>query len=174
LRNNVSTSNLIKKLKKIELEIAKIPKDKTFIEGVIRDAEKEIRTSTRKELNAGTGEKLKTIKSSTISSKKQFSKYNNKGVGYRDTRSNLTRSGQLLNSIKGRLEDGKIRIGATGSRKPYKGKNGYYKNAPSNKEVAGYLKEKGFEFISVGKVTIKKAERNLRNAVIELIRRIGK
>jgi hypothetical protein len=66
-----------------------------------------------------------------IATRKRIAARNGKGSNFRPAKSNLTITGQLLNSIKAFVERGKVIIKASGEHKPYgKGKT------ISNEELA--------------------------------------
>lgn len=76
------------------------------------------------------------------------------GEGFSPNKSNLTLSGQLLESLKARFSARTISIAPEGIHKPYRvtgrnGKRSTLGRAIPNKQLAVYLEEKGFGFIGL-------------------------
>lgn len=89
--------------------------------------------------------------------KKQLTKTNNPSEFYKFGLSNVTFTGQLLESIrliKILKNQGSVIIDADGPRQPYKNLNGTSvskKNTPSNNELVVYLKKKGRIIFGINK-----------------------
>ena len=92
------------------------------------------------------GEKFDDLTESYVKQKKYLEKYgNNTGINYRSSKkSNLTMSGQLLESIKYFYDKTKlaIRITPTGIHMPYRGNNGEIGVMIDNLELATYVNKR--------------------------------
>lgn len=168
-KNRVDIRGLERKLKRIKEEVQKVVKSDKNLKDASSVIVKKIQGDTRTGKFTETGKSLKKVKSSTMRDKKYWEKRGNKkGTSYGTRKSNLTRSGQLISSIKSEVKEGKIRIGARGERTPYKG----VKNAPSNKQLADCLKKDGFVFLGVGEKTKQAVAELFRKRILNAIRKI--
>lgn len=82
----------------------------------------------------------------TIERRRRMAEYNTTHSDYSSSRSNLTFSGQLINSIKAfiRRTKGVIELIPTGRRKPYKLKSGRLsKSRPLNRDVVSAQEDMG-------------------------------
>jgi hypothetical protein len=77
---------------------------------------------------------------STKKKRKEIAAYNKTAATFSPNKSNLTFSGQYLQSIVAVVKRGFIIVSARGSRKPYRNKDGSsVKNTPSNEELTKFL-----------------------------------
>lgn len=134
--------------KQLKKKIDKVIESDRWKDEAARLAIKNIQGQTRLQKNISTGESQKKISKKWEKRKKQLAKNNPKGASFGPSKSNLTVTGQLLESLK-RIDDKKtVIIEPTESRTPYKNKDGsFQKNPPTNKKLAEYLAEKDFIFI---------------------------
>lgn len=124
----------------------------------------QIQGKTRLQKSAKDNSPLKYISEEHKKTKKKLAKLNSKGKNFGASKSNLTITGQLLESLKGQNKKRSVEIEAKGERKPYKvSKNSYAKKTPSNEELVEYLKEKGFSFIGLS----EKMKKNIKKLVKE-------
>ena len=155
-----------KAAKLFKAKFEKFQKEKEWKDDAAEIVIKNIKGFTRKQKSTSTGEPLKKIKTSTEKDKKRWGERNTPGTLFGAKKSNLTRSGQLLESLERVEHKERIEITATGNRKAYKGE----KNPPTNKELLGYLREKGFTFLGVNKslkkIINKKLLSHLRRSVL--------
>ena len=125
-------------------------KDKEFLESYATDAENYIRNSTRARKDEYTQE---PIKESTIKRRKSLIKSGNsfdqKIVSPK--KSNLSMSGQLLESIKHRinLSVGEIVLYLNPYRKPYKGVKGQDLETKTNTQINRDLEKQGRKFFFI-------------------------
>ena len=174
LTSTTNIDGLIKKLKENEVKISKAVRDKELL-GEIGDlVTKNIKGSVRLGKNPTTGNPFRSIKSSTVEDKKEWAKSNTKGKLFSPSKSNLTRSGQLIDSVKSKIVKDKINISATGDRKSYKGKGGKPVSPPTNSELADHLKKKGFDLIGISEKVKKSASKLLTRKILDIIRRSNK
>lgn len=90
--------------------------------------------------------KFKGLTRKTIASRKRMSRYNKTHADYSNRRSNLTFSGQLIDSIKGyvRVSKSAIELIPRGRRKPYRLKSGKRsKSRPLNVDVVRGQEDQG-------------------------------
>lgn len=91
-------------------------------------------TRTGKEIESGSSQPA--LSQESKDSRKQLAKRNRTHSTFSPGRSNLTFTGQLLDSLTFKKIRGGVRIEPSGSRKPYKGGS---KKVLTNKQVAGLL-----------------------------------
>lgn len=105
--------------------------------------------------NFKTGRKHKPLKRSTIEMRKSLSKYNKTHPEYSASKSNLTFTGRLLNSIKARITAKSkgivMRIDVSGSHAPYKGKGRTHGSRQSNKSIREELAKQGRDPLALNK-----------------------
>lgn len=106
-----------------------------------------------KEKSIPLGSDLKLLKESTIKQRMWLQKYNSTDAAFEDGRSNLTFTGQLLNSLTHKiLGRGILEIFFDGKHKPYKGKTktlGKEDKELSNEELAQYVADAGRPIVGV-------------------------
>jgi hypothetical protein len=102
-----------------------------------------IKLRTRQE-GIGTNGKLKDLAQSTQLFRARNSKRLNQDTS--PTKSNLTATGQLLDSINGEAQGDKVKISLKGKRKKELGGN---KSQLSNDQVGEYVREGGREFLKL-------------------------
>lgn len=123
---------------------------------------------TRNEKDLERGGTQPSLAASTIERREYLANYNTTSASYRAARSNLTFTGQLLNAITFERIVGGVRLFFKDTkRKPYKGKRGTYKNAPTNAEVAEFLADQGRGAFGVDEGLAKQ----ITSAVTRFIRR---
>lgn len=168
--SNVDISGLRKKRQAVIKRIAQNLPDAT-LEKIAKESIRRMVGDTR--LQRGYDEKpLKKIKSSTIESKKYFKKYNSPGRNYGDNKSNLTRSGQLLEAIRYRLAGKKIRLYFKPERTPYNTSKGRGRSTAGNDLISTYLEAKGFKFFGLSPSNIKNIKKIATEKIIEVIREV--
>lgn len=149
-----------------------------FIEGVKRQdrwkddaaelAIKNIQIETRKQKFIKDGSSQPAIGEPWKERKRELAKYNTKGKSYSPNKSNLTFTGQLLESLQRAKHKTKVIIEPTGTREPYRDKNGVIKSKKlTNKKLAGYLKEQGRYFLGYN----DKLKKAVKKKLLEHIRR---
>lgn len=129
-----------------------------------------IKGETRLQRFIGTGNKQPSLSPQWIKRKKELAKTNTRGTSYGPSKSNLTLTGQLLNSLKRVKSRYSVIIRAIGDRQPYRTKNGRSGQAPTNSQLAKWLAEKGRLFIGYNdklKVQIvKKVKEHIRRSLL--------
>lgn len=104
-----------------------------------------IRYQARIQQPLNSDSKFKDIKQRTIEKREYLEKYNKTHRTYEASRSNVTFTGQLLNSLGFNLVTRGVELIFKGERTPYNtGPNSRENNPPSNAEVDEFLREKGF------------------------------
>ena len=153
--------------KRFKAKFEKFQKEDDWKDEAAELAIKNIQGNTRLSKEISTGGKLKKIASSTKKDKEYWAKKNTPGTSFGTSKSNLTRSGQLLESLE-RVRDKKKVIVKPNSniRTPYKGQ----KKAISNKKLTKYLREKGFIFMGyndkVKKIILNKLKAKIRRSIL--------
>jgi hypothetical protein len=117
----------------------------------------DIKFQTRRGNSIPTKSKLKPLSKEWIEKRLAIDEAQATGQAFSPRRSNLTASGQLLDSLKSKITGvGKIIVEATGSRIPYfyttkrKGVQQRKKsNEPTNEELAEYVAEQGRPFLGI-------------------------
>ena len=105
-----------------------------------------------------------------ITRRNRLASVNETDSAYSPKRSNLTFTGQLLNSLKATFKGAVITISPTGMRRPYKLIKGGQTKSVANKTVAEGLQERGFEFLSIGSSTKKKIKSEITRIIRRLLR----
>lgn len=100
---------------------------------------------------------LPGLAQSTVSSRESVASRNPTPAFYRKNKSNLTLTGQLLDSLRLFIKRGVIIIRPDGERRPYKtGRPSKAKTPPNNEELSTFLEEKGFYFLGIDDKSLKK------------------
>lgn len=124
---------------------------------------KQIQGKTRLEKIAKTGAGQKTISEQHQKNKERLAKKNKTGTSFGASKSNLTITGQLLKSLKREDDKRLLIVKPDGDRKPYTLPSGKQaKDTPTNEELAGYLKDMGYEFMGLS----EKMKKNLKKIII--------
>lgn len=116
--------------------------------------------------------RLSPLSKEWIERRKKLSDYNETDSTFSPTKSNLTFTGQLLNSLKHRiLGKGKIEAYFDGMHEPYKNKDGEpIGDEISNEDLATFVKEKGRPFVGIRDLTARKINRIVRTYVRRALR----
>jgi hypothetical protein len=115
--------------------------------------------------------KLPDLAESTIENRRSIARREQTQATYSDKRSNLTLTGQLLDSLKMFISRGVLKIRPDGKRRPYKTiKKSRAKRPPSNDELAVHLEDKGFIFMGIDDKSLKK----IKTISIRFLRRLLK
>lgn len=125
-----------------------------------------IRLKTRTGTSMATDSKLKPLAQSTKKSRQSFARNHQTGLGFRPNKSNLTLSGQLLDSVthKVNIQDQSVLVTPDGKRSPY----GRERSVPDNKKVAEYVSEER-PFMGLDDTGIKRVVAILAKRIRELI-----
>jgi hypothetical protein len=111
---------------------------------------------------------LPGLADSTIDSRRTLATTNQTPAFYREKKSNLTLTGQLLDSLKLFIRRGSLIIRPDGARRPYRTKKGAGKGQPTNDKLAEFLEDKGFYFLGVD----DKSLNQIKTISIRFIRRL--
>lgn len=166
--------NRRKQEKRFKAFIEKVKKQPEWKDEAADLAIKNIQIETRKQKYIKDGSRQPALSQDWIERKQELAKSNPKGTSYGASKSNLTLTGQLLESLKRTDNKKRVEIEPTGKRKPYtypSGKRAKAKHTPTNKELTEYLKKQGRRFIgfndklkkAVTKVFKDHVRRNLKN-----------
>lgn len=147
-------------------KIGNLVASKPLIDEVGKISIKRIQGVTRSGKNIEGGSQP-GLASTTKITRGNLAKNNSTHPTYSKGRSNLTFSGQLLDSLTFKKISGGLRIEPSGSRKPYKGA----KNAPSNKELAGYLSAQGRTFLGIDKTLVNQIKSTIKSFLRRKLRR---
>lgn len=158
-------------LKKVEANVRKafdnVVKSKEMMNEIGSLLIQDIRFETRRGNSIPFGSKLKPLKDSTIKTRKYLDGRIRTGDAYSPRRSNLTMSGQLLDSLSYIIEGaGKIAIKLLGTRQPYTPGS----RPRANAEVGKYVAEAGRPFVGV----TDKTKGRINKLIVRAIRRAGK
>tara|TARA_Y100000004_G_scaffold197343_1_gene271267 strand:+ start:5462 stop:5974 length:513 start_codon:yes stop_codon:yes gene_type:complete len=131
--------------------------------------------AVRKEgINPKTGRKFKSLSKSTITHRKYLAKYNKTHPEFSPSKSNLTITGRLLDSIRARIsaKSNRIvfRINVSGNHKRYRGKNGLIGTEQTNQAIRGYLAEQGRDPLGLNDKSKGKIIRLLTLAIRERLK----
>jgi len=121
---------------------------------------KDLIAGMRKGINPGTGKKFKKLEDSTIANRKRLAKFNKTHKNYSSARSNLTFTGQFLDSIKATVEKSKngvtMLIEPTGVHTGYNTPTGGRTDPIPNEAIAIAQKDLGRSVFSISKVKLRK------------------
>lgn len=165
----IDLSKITKKLSKIEKGF----EDKRLLEPVADIAIKDIQRNTKATRGfnkSGDRDKLPGISEEWIERRKKLSGTNATTGVYSPRRSNLSFTGQLLDSLKAKFRGRKITIEPTGTRTPYKNLKGGQSSPVENKIVAKGLQDMGFIFLGVDEKTTKKIKTEITRFIRRLLR----
>lgn len=111
------------------------------------------------------------LKSSTIKTREYLSQYNDTHETFDASRSNLTITGQLLDSLKHSIKSaGVIVIAFTGMHRGYKTRTGHGEDI-QNARLARYLSEIGFDVFDSSIKDNKKIKARIKSIVLRYLRR---
>lgn len=115
---------------------------------------------------------LPQLKESTVKSRRYIAKHNKTHDTYEESRSNLTITGQLLDSIVHTIVGiGKIQIGLSGMHKGYLSGTGKRGKDIKNETLKGYLEEIGFVIFDKSIETNTVIKSRAKTIVLRFIRR---
>jgi hypothetical protein len=135
----------------------KVIRNKELLNDIGETIITDIKFQTRRGNSIPGKSKLKPLTSKWIEKRRSIDEAQNTGQAFSPRRSNLTASGQLLESLKHKIVGaGKVIVDATGSRIPYfyttkrKGiQQRKKKHEPTNEELAEYVAEQGRPFLGI-------------------------
>lgn len=161
-----SLANVRSNVKKIFSEVVKDPDTLNEIGSTLVDQNKKaIRSGVDVGGSLLTKTRLPKLSPKWVERKEKLRSTNEASEYYRKGASNLTFTGQLVDSIKHKIEQSKgtVVIFISGKRKPYKNLKGRNeKDNPSNEEVAQDLKNKW----GISIVGVTSAMRNIINKLV--------
>lgn len=160
----VKLTALERKLRKV---VRGLKKDE-FAE-TIRD---EIVNKVRKDaFRFKTGKKFRKLHPITIESRKKLAKYNQTHPEYKPSKPNLTFTGRLLDSVKGKIQaKGSsivLKIDVSGMHAPYKSALGEIGKPIRNRKIRDNLAKMGRDPLELS----KKANRNLTRIIMATIKK---
>lgn len=120
------------------------------------------------------GTRHEPISDEWIERKEALKQKNNPAPYYRRGASNLTFTGQLLQSIKFKINQsaGSVYLYMSGTRKPYKNLDGtLVENTPTNDELRGYLEERGWKIFGINKQIQNTTNRIVRKFITDKIKK---
>lgn len=155
--------NLQQKIKSIVKEL----KEEKFA----NDIKDEIVNKIRKDaFRFKTGKKFKKLAPITIKRRKELAKHNKTHPEYSASKPNLTFTGRLLNSVKGRITAKAssiiLKIDVSGTHAPYKYDGNELGKPKPNKEIRKHLATMGRDPLELS----KKAKNNLSRIIQAIIR----
>jgi len=120
--------------------------------------------------NFKTGRSFRRLAKSTIENRKRLAKHNRKNKAYKANKPNLTFTGRLLNSVRGKFQAKAssiiLRIDVSGTHAPYKYKGKEQGKPKPNKEIRNHLAKIGRDPLQLS----KKAKNNLSRIIQAIIR----
>lgn len=166
----MSKTKVSYKLNDLEKKIRKVARDlkkEEFGERIRNEIVNKIRNDG---FRFKTGKPFRKLHPLTIESRKRLAKYNPTHPDYKPSKSNLTFTGRLLDSIKARIQaKGSsivLRIDVSGMHAPYKGSLGEIGKAQSNRKIRKQLAAMGRDPLEMS----KKANRNLTRILTAIIK----
>lgn len=138
-----------------------------------------LRTGKSPNVDGGNPKPQKPISKGWANRKEKLKAVNSTSEFYRKGKSNLTFTGQLIDSIdyeiKKKADSNSIIISAKGDRKPYKGLKGKSLDGEiKNEKVVESLKEKGFDVFGKTRQMVVAANKIVRTAMVSLLRDFNK
>lgn len=117
------------------------------------------------------GNKHPSLSESSKRNRRYLSKYNQTHETYSEGRSNVTITGELLDSLESESKrPGEVVVTAVGNHSKYKGKTKSIGKAVANEKLIKFLKDKGFNIMGIREKLLPR----LRRTVIAYIRRASR
>lgn len=116
---NFKFKNIQGSLDYLNERVKSITKEEKLMKEISEALIKDIKFQTRRGKNGLTSEKLKPLSEKWIEERAKIAKSINTADAYSKKRSNLTLSGQLLDSIKSKITQNKISLFFYGNHSPY-------------------------------------------------------
>ena len=162
-----------KAFKEVSQAFRSVRRSKQFQKEVGEFLVKRIQGETRRGKPYNKERSFPGLKSSTIKGRDNLSRFNKTHPSYSKARSNLTLTGQLVDSIKFKVKLGLYTIFPKGRRRPYRtGKNSVAKGTPSNETLSGFLSKKGFDLFDDGVLSNdRKVTKRVNNIFRRFLRR---
>lgn len=158
--------------KKFRDQMEKVLSSDAFLKEVGQFAVERIAYQARTSKPTNDSASFPSLKASTIKSRKQIAKHNPTHQAYEPARSNLTITGQFLNSLKYALvKAGVIKIGFEGMHNGYALANGGRTEKISNERLRGYLAEKGFVVFDKSLNDNKTFKARIKSIALRYVRR---
>lgn len=131
----------------------------------------QVRGFTRSGTSVATGKSFPPLKPSTIKNREYLAKYNSTHSAYSPSKSNLTLTGELLDSVQtSKVFKGSVTVEPKGTHKPYKTKTGKGKSV-ENAKIFEYLEDKGFEVFSFGQEFRRRLQARVNVLIKSTLRR---
>jgi hypothetical protein len=174
IKVKVNKESIVRSQQGFEDLIDRVLSGKTMLNEIGDNIVNDITVQTRLGKSTVTGKPFKALKDSTIAQRKNIAKHNTVHPSFSPARSNLTITGQLIDSMRRKVSKGLIEVFFEGTHKPYntagkKKKSGKQKPV-TNEELAGYMAEKGRPFVGVR----PKLKERIARIVVQYLRRAGK
>lgn len=135
---------------------------------------KNITKNFQKTLRSGKlldGQNIKELKASTISRRRKLAKVNRTGKSFAPAKSNLTFSGQFINSFVTSISRIKnvviLKISPSGIHKGYTNLNGTRQKGMTNEKLGELLIDGGRDYRKIGELK----QKEIRNIVVNIIKR---
>lgn len=168
------TVDLSKVTRKLE-EIEKSFTSRDLLEPVSKIAISDIQREARSRRGLDDNSNRKTfptpLDSEWVSYRSKLAGINKTHPAYSKGRSNITFTGQLLNSIKAFFEGSTITIKPTGMHRGYKQIRGGRSKSVENEVIAEGLESRGYKFLGVDDKTEKKIKTEITRFIRRLLRR---
>lgn len=151
--------------KSVRRNLKKVLQSRSLLEGIGALVLKATKGFSRQGKEPGSLDSFKALdKDTTVPHRKYLAKHNQTSDVFSPGRSNLSLTGQLLESLRVKISRPKsqIFVQPSGTRRPYKGKNGPIKQSiTSNKKLAEIL-GKDRPFLRVSSLVRKQIENHIR------------
>lgn len=150
-----------KKIKDALKELEKPENTKLFADDVADDIRKRTRLGFGVPENKASKQKLKPLRPLTIKQRLELKKAGELDQRTTPKRSNLTRTGQLLDSIQGTKKKGEIVVEIKEGRKGERVKNS---------EIVENQEKQGRPFFYITDIEFKKLTRDIKKSILKIIR----
>jgi hypothetical protein len=169
-------TNVQKSIRELFNEVRKDRTVKSSIgDAIVKLTKQLLRSGKNPNADGGQPSRNHPISKGWVDRKERLKEYNRISPYYRKGASNLTFTGQLIDSINYKLKSSgyteSIIIEATGTRKPYKGvKKESLKGVETNAEVVKDLKSRGRDVFGITKQMVNIANKIVRTELVKKLR----
>lgn len=158
--------------KKFRDQMEKVLSSDAFLKEVGQFAVERIAYQARTSKPLNESSSLPALKATTIAARRRIARNNPTHQAYEPARSNLTITGQFLNSLKYALvKAGVIKIGFDGVHKGYVNSNGGRGLSIANAKLAEYLSDKGFVVFDKSLQDNKTFKARIKSIALRYVRR---
>lgn len=139
--------------------------NRAITKDIVNKSVKPILDSIKSGKNPKTGRDFKSLDPKTVKRRKRLATVNKTSSNYSPARSNVTFTGELLDSINAKFKKfkklGRITIFAKGTHSPYKLIKGGRTKSVKNQKIIQGLEAKGFKVLDISKKNIELMKKEL-------------